>query len=276
MTQIWSDRIIHYLAGLPLLNGLSGDDIAMLLNWLDARADFYKPEQVICRTGRIINSLFIPLPSELDRNRRRGRGRGAVGHVLTEPFGDIENAWGNGRSTEPFFPNPWPQDRYHLLLRPPIIGIVPGLLVGIAASQTITTAKEMTLLAINTTNLLTKTVLSGRLAYSMQIFLLNRLNLLDIVNDYCQKQMMIRKHISLRARLATFLVYCSNDCGNVFTLNGGRQALADFLGVSRPTMSRELATLQNEGLLSYYLDSFVLSDVKALEKLAESTGRFAK
>ena len=44
-----------------------------------------------------------------------------------------------------------------------------------------------------------------------------------------------------------------------------REALADYLNVSRPSMSRELGRMKDEGVIDFYRSSFVVKDVEALK-----------
>ena len=57
---------------------------------------------------------------------------------------------------------------------------------------------------------------------------------------------------------------------NTFILPMNKNELADYLHVSRPSMSRELGYLRNNGMLDFYLSSIRLLDVEALQKIASA------
>jgi CRP-like cAMP-binding protein len=54
--------------------------------------------------------------------------------------------------------------------------------------------------------------------------------------------------------------------GPLFDIPFDRNELADFLNVSRPTLSRELAKLKEQGIIDYYLNSFKVLDIEKLEQ----------
>lgn len=70
---------------------------------------------------------------------------------------------------------------------------------------------------------------------------------------------------SMRGKIAAFLMdeYKKNNSQS-FTIHLNRNELADFLNVSRPSMSRELIKMRNEGIIDFHLSSF---KIKELEKL---------
>lgn len=95
-----------------------------------------------------------------------------------------------------------------------------------------------------------------------------RTNLLtEISEKFWQLQDKIRyvSEKSLRARVAMYLLDCrkKNDA-DTFSVSLSRQELAEFLGANRSALSRELGRMRDEGLISFYRDTFKLHDVPAL------------
>ena len=45
-----------------------------------------------------------------------------------------------------------------------------------------------------------------------------------------------------------------------------RNELASFLNVSRPSMSRELCQLRDEGIIDFHLSTFKIKDLEALKE----------
>jgi CRP-like cAMP-binding protein len=70
----------------------------------------------------------------------------------------------------------------------------------------------------------------------------------------------------MREKIASFLLQqIANSGRSTFDLQMNREALADYLNVSRPSMSRELGRMKDEGVIDFYRSSFVVKDVEALK-----------
>lgn len=75
---------------------------------------------------------------------------------------------------------------------------------------------------------------------------------------------------SMRGKLCTYLYEQYRTTGNTkFTLQYNRNELAEFFNVSRPSMSRELGRMRDEGIISFSGDTFELLDRKALEAFVQ-------
>ncbi len=75
---------------------------------------------------------------------------------------------------------------------------------------------------------------------------------------------------SMRGRIARFLVEQYKKSGQTtFMLAMNRNELADFLNVSRPSLSRELCRMRDDGLLDFHRSSLQLKDLDALISEAE-------
>jgi CRP-like cAMP-binding protein len=71
---------------------------------------------------------------------------------------------------------------------------------------------------------------------------------------------------SMRGRLSTFLLeQFKQTRSKTFTLPMNRNELADFLGVSRPSMSREMGRMRDEGVIEFYRSSIRILDLEALK-----------
>lgn len=76
---------------------------------------------------------------------------------------------------------------------------------------------------------------------------------------------------SLRCKLSRYLLeeYHKNGClPQPFTIGLNREALAEYLDVKRPSLSRELIYLKEAGCIDYYRSTFRVLDVAALENFA--------
>ncbi len=64
---------------------------------------------------------------------------------------------------------------------------------------------------------------------------------------------------TIRSRLLTYLTYQSVKSGSTtFQIPFNRQQLADYLNLDRSALSKELGKMQQEGLISFYKNSFKL------------------
>ncbi|PKM94287.1 MAG: transcriptional regulator [Firmicutes bacterium HGW-Firmicutes-1] len=71
---------------------------------------------------------------------------------------------------------------------------------------------------------------------------------------------------SMREKISTFLLEQFNMTGKTtFMIALNRNELADFLNVSRPSMSREIAKMKDEGILDYYKSSFKIVNLELLK-----------
>ncbi len=71
----------------------------------------------------------------------------------------------------------------------------------------------------------------------------------------------------MREKLAAYLYEQYRRTGSrTFLLPLNRDELADYLNVSRPSMSRELGRMRELGMIDYYRSSFTIKDLETLRK----------
>jgi len=74
----------------------------------------------------------------------------------------------------------------------------------------------------------------------------------------------------MRGKICTYLLEEYNRTGDkniILPLN--RNELADFLNVSRPSMSREMGKMRDEGLINFHLTAIELLDIEGLKNMSE-------
>jgi CRP-like cAMP-binding protein len=75
---------------------------------------------------------------------------------------------------------------------------------------------------------------------------------------------------SMRGRIAAFLLEQHKKSGRAtFMLDMNRNELADFLNVARPSLSREMCRMRNEGILDFHRSSMQIRDMAALKDAAQ-------
>lgn len=94
-------------------------------------------------------------------------------------------------------------------------------------------------------------------------------NFMKIISD---KSLMLNKKVeylsikSIRGKVCAYLLEQYQKSGDTnITLPLKRNELADFLNVSRPSMSREMCQMRDEGIIDFYLSTFRIKDIEALK-----------
>lgn len=98
-------------------------------------------------------------------------------------------------------------------------------------------------------------------------------NMLALVS---QRALMLSKKMeyvsikTMRSKLCTYIYeqYRKKKTPTI-VLPMNRLQLADFLNVSRPSMSRELSRMRDEGIIDYHLSTFKILDIKKLKAFCE-------
>jgi CRP-like cAMP-binding protein len=98
-------------------------------------------------------------------------------------------------------------------------------------------------------------------------------NMLEIVSS---RALMLNKKVkyltikSLRARVCSLFLEQYNASGSTtFMMPMNRNELADFLNVSRPSLSREMAKMKGEGIIDFYKASIQIQNLDTLKAMAE-------
>lgn len=75
---------------------------------------------------------------------------------------------------------------------------------------------------------------------------------------------------SLRQRISTMLLEEYKRTGHLrFILPMNRNEIADFLNVSRPSLSREMCKMRDEGIIDFHMASVHIKDLEALKEMTE-------
>ncbi|KPU44256.1 cAMP receptor protein [Oxobacter pfennigii] len=98
-------------------------------------------------------------------------------------------------------------------------------------------------------------------------------NMLRIISD---KALMLNKKVeyltvkSLRGKISKFLLEQQRTVkSTTFLMPMNRNELADFLNVSRPSLSREMARMMEEGIIDFYRSSVKIKDMEGLKNMIE-------
>ena len=101
------------------------------------------------------------------------------------------------------------------------------------------------------------------------------INMLKIVSNRAIKLNRKVEYLaikSMRGKISTFLLEQYKQKGHkkiILPLN--RQELAEFLNVSRPSLSREIGRMRDEGILAFKRETIEIKDLDALRLAAENS-----
>lgn len=98
-------------------------------------------------------------------------------------------------------------------------------------------------------------------------------NFMKIISD---KSIMLNKKVeylsikSIRGKICAYLLeQYQKTKSNTIILSLKRNELADFLNVSRPSMSRELCQMRDEGIIDFHLSTFKIKDLEAMKRFCD-------
>lgn len=220
------------LKACGLFTGFSDAEIMVLLSCFTVTSRKYRKGDVVCTAGRPQEHIGIVLAGEIHVQKEDYHGnRLIIGHFGPgEMFGEVSAFARTGQ---------WPN--MVLAGHDSTVLFMPYARIG-SPCKKLCSAHP---LLIN--NML------GIVAHKALI-MNSRINYLKIK--------------SMREKLATFLYEQYQRTGNrTFDISLNRDELADFLNVSRPSMSRELGRIRDLGLIDFYRSSFTIKDLEALRQL---------
>lgn len=97
-------------------------------------------------------------------------------------------------------------------------------------------------------------------------------NFLRIISE---RAIMLNKKVeyltikSMRGKISTYLLEQYKRTGDTnITLPLNRNELSDFLNVSRPSMSREMCKMRDEGVINFHLNTFKILDIEAVKYMS--------
>jgi CRP-like cAMP-binding protein len=100
--------------------------------------------------------------------------------------------------------------------------------------------------------------------------------LANMIRVIAQKACMLNRKVeyltlkSINGKLSKYLLEQSGTQGALtFKLPMNKERLADYLNISRPSMSRELGKMRDDGIIEFYRDSVKIIDVPRLRALLE-------
>lgn len=212
-----------FLSNTQLFQGIAQQDIPSLLSCLGSKRGIYQKGDIIFTEGTVTENIGIVLSG-----------------MAIISCGDI---WGNTSILGNVSPGEVFAEVY---------ACIPGEPLRI----TVTAAENTTVLFINVGRILTSCTnacpFHAKLAR----------NLLTVC---AHKSLQLSQRIlhtsskSIRGRLMSYFSQCSKQAGsNFFSIPYNRQQLADYLGVDRSAMCKELSKMQRDKMIEYHKNNISL------------------
>jgi CRP-like cAMP-binding protein len=221
------------LAECKLFTGVQPEDINVMLQCLNPMIREFKKDECLTFAGQDFGGVGIILEGEVMVTKENSAGNRAIMMVLGagEMFGEMVAFSGERK---------WPatviaQSKGRVMFLP------PEKIVGNCHRQ----CPSHRLLI---TNML-------RIVSDRALLLNKKLEYLSIKN--------------MRGKICAFLLEQYNRCGTTtFLLPLKRNEMADYLNVARPSLSREMGRMKEEGLIDFHKASMKLKDLEALRRMA--------
>ncbi len=228
-----NEDIIKYLKSVEVFSGIDIGGLKAVMACFSPSVKRYSKGEIAAIAGDPLNSIGVVLDGEMEITRENAAGdKSIIAFVLKgKTFGEVAAFSGQRQ---------WP--------------------------STVTARKDSLLLFLPPDRF------TGHCQSACAFHKTLIQNMLKIISDKAvqlNRKVMYLEIKGMRAKLCTYLleqqkIYQSS----AFILPMNKNELADFLNVSRPSMSRELGRLRDEGVLDFYLSSIRILDEKALREMA--------
>ena len=99
----------------------------------------------------------------------------------------------------------------------------------------------------------------------------NMLKILSRKALYLNQKVLILSSFTLRQKIASYLLQrlreCEGEENKKINLLFKREELADFIGTTRPSLSREMLLMQDQGIIDLDKNTFTVLDIQKLQEI---------
>lgn len=225
------EQIVQSLLHSPLFQGISPATLTSDLQSIVIRRRRYEKGEIIARQGEVCSRLIILIQGSVRGELVDYSGKFIKVEDIAAP-----------RALAPLF----------------LFGQNNSFPVEVTANVGIET------LEISKENIL-------KLFVRNQRFLENYLNLSANYARILSDKLLLVSFKTIRQKVASYLLRLHREQQSTLciTLDRSQQALSDYFGVSRPSLSRELAHMQNDGLIKMGRKQIEIIDKEALVRLIQ-------
>ncbi|MDD3840144.1 MAG: Crp/Fnr family transcriptional regulator [Clostridia bacterium] len=225
------EKTAKKLEGSPLFQGIVGNDLISLLYCLEPRIRIYEKNQYITIAGDKFDSTGVVLEGQAMVNKENAAGNRIMMTMLKpgDMFGEVL-----------VFSNQsiWP-----------------------STVQAYGNCKVL---------FLTKDKIMGKCEKICPHHKMIIQNMLTIVSE---KALLLNRRVEyltivgIRKKISTFLIeQYKKKKSTTFTLPMNRRELAEFLNVSRPSLSREMCRMRDQDIIDFHMATIKIIDVEQLKK----------
>lgn len=229
-----AEKIKAIASDCRLFDNMDPDELFMLLKCLDLKVSSFSRNDIIKMAGEPFEGAGVVVDGQVSVVKENAAGERIILSILKkgELFGEMAAFSGSGK---------WPATV--IAQTDCSVMFVPSdRLVGQCASSC-----------------------SGH-----RKLIMNMLGILSRKAITLSRQLEYLSIRSIRARLASFLLEQHKRSGMfTFMLDMNRNELADFLNVARPSLSREMCRMRDEGILDFHRSSVQIKDIDALREAAQ-------
>ncbi|BEG98444.1 Crp/Fnr family transcriptional regulator [Bacteroides sedimenti] len=202
--------MIEILLGNPLFRGTSPDELAQNIEGISYQIKSYKKGDILAFQGDVCNKLIILLKGSV-----RGEMIDYSGKLIK--IEDIHAP----RALAPLF----------------LFGTENKYPVEVTANE------DVEALSIPKESIL---ILFQRNKRFLENYLNTSANYAKTISD----KLFFLSFKNIKQKLASYILRLSASAGDKLVMDRSQQELADYFGVSRPSLARELANMQEEGLIT--------------------------
>jgi CRP-like cAMP-binding protein len=231
MCNIYLETLLEF----PLFLGINADELPLTLSCLNAKTIEYKKGEYVAIAGDEFIGVGLVLTGEVAIIKENSVGNRNIIAVFKkcDMFGEVM-AFADSKT--------WP---VNVITQTDsvIMFIHPQKIIGVC----------------------NKACVNHKLLISNMIKIISRKTLL------LNKKMEYLTIKSMKGKISKYLFDEYKKSGNISTFNIplSREKLADFLNVSRPSMSRELCKMRDDGVIEFYKNSIRILNLDKLKSMLE-------
>ncbi|MBA5851524.1 Crp/Fnr family transcriptional regulator [Clostridium sp. cel8] len=225
---------IHTIKNLPLFHGIEENELVSMLQCLAPKTYEYNKDQCIVNSGERLDKFGIILEGEAAVSKEDIDGNRVILSVVKK--GDL----------------------FGEMLVFSSCDICP---------VTVRAQSSCKVLFLTNSSLITR---CGNMCSCHTTLLQNFLEILSNKGLMLNTKVKYLSIKSIRGKVASYILdQYSRTKSTTVTLPLNRSRLADFLNVSRPSMSREICKMRDEGIIDFHLSTFKIKDIEALKSFCE-------